>query len=185
MVTSDHGDEFGSRGGFGHAHENLYPELTHVPLVVRFPDALGIAPRRVAVPVQHVDLFPTLVGLLGLDPVKDLSGTNLLPLEALEGQPRLVFSSIGPWVAVRNRRYTIIGHFKGTRDDLFYDRSTDPLEQRPLSEVDREPDYLTLKRAAEAWYRVYRQNVDASPSNEPVPISDELRERLRSLGYVQ
>lgn len=36
-VTADHGEEFGERGSWGHAH-TLYPEQLHVPWVVSGPD---------------------------------------------------------------------------------------------------------------------------------------------------
>ena len=44
IITSDHGEEFLERGGFGHGH-NLFEEQLHVPLLVRFPGT-GMRGRR-------------------------------------------------------------------------------------------------------------------------------------------
>lgn len=84
IFNSDHGDEFCDRGQFGHAHKNLHPELTFVPFVIRFPNELGISPQRISVPVQNLDIFPTVLGVTGIPQTRRLSGRNLeLPSEGV------------------------------------------------------------------------------------------------------
>jgi hypothetical protein len=48
LFTSDHGEHFGERGLVGHGN-SLYPELLHVPLIVRNATA---APGRIAAPLS-------------------------------------------------------------------------------------------------------------------------------------
>ncbi len=62
VLTSDHGESLGERDCWGHGL-NLYQESLHVPLLIRGP---GIAPGTVEEPVQHLDLAPTLLDLVGL-----------------------------------------------------------------------------------------------------------------------
>jgi arylsulfatase A-like enzyme len=65
VVTSDHGEMFGEHGGIVSHGNALYLELTHVPLVMRYPRALP-AGVRVARPAPLRDLARTLVELAGL-----------------------------------------------------------------------------------------------------------------------
>ena len=59
-VTSDHGEEFGEHGRFGH-RETLYDEVLLIPLIVRFP--AKIAPGTVVrEQVRLIDVGPTLLG---------------------------------------------------------------------------------------------------------------------------
>jgi arylsulfatase A-like enzyme len=62
VVTADHGEEFGERDSWGHAH-TLWPEQLHVPLIVSGP---GIRPQRVATRVGIEDIAPTLAELAGV-----------------------------------------------------------------------------------------------------------------------
>jgi arylsulfatase A-like enzyme len=71
VITSDHGEEFGEHGIFGHG-ASLYSQLTHVPLILIPPAPSGssedryaeLRGRRIRVPVSHRDLPATLAGLL-------------------------------------------------------------------------------------------------------------------------
>lgn len=59
VVTGDHGEGLGEKGIQAHGY-HLYAPQTKVPFVARVP---GLSPRRVKVPVGHVDLAPTLLNL--------------------------------------------------------------------------------------------------------------------------
>jgi len=62
IVTADHGEEFGERGSWGHAH-TLYPEQLRVPLVVsgaRVPSR-GVVQQVVGLE----DIAPTIAALAG------------------------------------------------------------------------------------------------------------------------
>jgi arylsulfatase A-like enzyme len=66
VFTSDHGDLLGAHGGLQQKWHNGYDEALRVPFVVRGP---GIAARSggLDAPTSHVDLLPTLLGLVGAD----------------------------------------------------------------------------------------------------------------------
>ncbi|HSA55937.1 MAG TPA: sulfatase [Gemmatimonadaceae bacterium] len=73
VVTSDHGEEFGEHGQFGHGN-SLYLQSLHVPLIMAFPDRL---PRgaRVRTTVSLRDLPATILDVLDV-PV-DFPGSSL------------------------------------------------------------------------------------------------------------
>ncbi|MFH1844219.1 MAG: sulfatase [bacterium] len=76
LITSDHGEEFGERGSWGHAH-TLAPELLQVPWIVSGP---GVRAQTVTERVGLEDLAPTLAGLAGVsfDPVDGRDRTALI-----------------------------------------------------------------------------------------------------------
>lgn len=74
IVTSDHGEEFLEHGFIGHGG-NLHPEVLHVPLLVRGPGIRGR--RRIAAPVGHTDLMPTILSLLEIDSPTVMMGRDL------------------------------------------------------------------------------------------------------------
>jgi arylsulfatase len=84
-ITSDHGEELGERGSWGHAH-TLYAEQLRVPLVVSGP---GVRAARIAETVGLQDIAPTLaawggagLGGDGLDLSATLRDGALLPVRA-------------------------------------------------------------------------------------------------------
>jgi arylsulfatase A-like enzyme len=82
VLTSDHGEEFAEHGKL--AHEQVYHESLHVPLLIRLPGQS--AARRVSTLVQSIDIAPTLYELASIPPGgrPAMSGRSLAPL--LQGQ---------------------------------------------------------------------------------------------------
>lgn len=74
-ITSDHGEEFGEHGEFG--HKQLHAETLHVPLILRLPGDAR-AGTVVADTVSLVDLHPTLLRAAGLAPLDESVGVDLL-----------------------------------------------------------------------------------------------------------
>jgi arylsulfatase A-like enzyme len=75
VITSDHGEEFGEHGGTGHGR-TLHQEVLRVPLVIAAPGLL--APARVTTPASLLDVAPTVLELLGLEPVTTHRGVSLV-----------------------------------------------------------------------------------------------------------
>ncbi len=75
VVTSDHGEQFGEHGLGWHSN-SLYEQLTHVPLLIRYPARVP-AGARVSQQVTLRDLAATLADLAGLADARGLSGTSL------------------------------------------------------------------------------------------------------------
>ena len=116
VLTADHGEELLERGGIGHASTTLmsqpWPELVEVPLLIRFPDRRRAGERDPGL-VQQVDVLPSLLPLLGLEPEVAAPDVPLdgrdLSASWLEGLPRrsvpvLVHSSPCGWQCPPERR---------------------------------------------------------------------------------
>jgi arylsulfatase A-like enzyme len=75
VVTSDHGEEFGERQGFGHG-QSLHHEVIHVPLLIVAPSRVPSG-RVVPGSVSLRDLPATLVDLLDLEAGSPFPGRSL------------------------------------------------------------------------------------------------------------
>lgn len=86
VVLSDHGEAFGERGFEGHARA-VYPETTETPLIISLPFSL---PSGVVVETRttNVDVWPTLLDLMGLPDAREMDGRSRRPeiLAAARGQ---------------------------------------------------------------------------------------------------
>lgn len=75
IISADHGEAFGEHGMYKHAFE-VWDVLTRVPLIIKAPGAL---PKRISEGRTHIDLAPTIVDLMGLDPLDGFQGSSLVP----------------------------------------------------------------------------------------------------------
>jgi len=125
VVTADHGEQFGEHGLSWHSN-SLYEQLTHVPLIVRFPSRV---PAGVRVPrqVSLRDLAATLVDLAGFPDAKGLAGTSLAVAWQSPGTPTSAAISelsrgVNPDASALNAR----GDMRAVADDsLHYIRNGD------------------------------------------------------------
>src|SRR5258705_11354817 len=78
VIAADHGEAFLEHGREGHA-QDLYGEVTHVPLII-IPPFLLEPGVRVHATVSNADLWPTLLELVGLPPLPGADGRSLVPL---------------------------------------------------------------------------------------------------------
>ena len=91
VVTADHGESLGE--GFGdntiwYDHRFLYDPILHVPLVMRLPGMPQRSGERVAERVSLVDLAPTLLRHVGLNPAgQSADFADLLGASASGDQP--------------------------------------------------------------------------------------------------
>ena len=83
IITNDHGEELGERGHYGHGH-SLHQEMIRAPLLVHYPPVFRPG-ARVPDIVEHVDVVPTILDVLGLPPMRHVEGQSLLPL--VRGRP--------------------------------------------------------------------------------------------------
>ncbi len=75
IITGDHGEAFGEHGMYKHAFA-LWDVLLRVPLIIHVP---GANPVRIAPGRTHIDLGPTILDLMGLDPLEQFAGRSLVP----------------------------------------------------------------------------------------------------------
>jgi arylsulfatase A-like enzyme len=166
VVTSDHGEEFGEHGLFGHAQSLYRPEL-HVPLLIVDPRGSDRG-HSVPEPVSLRNLPATVVSLLGLDARSPFPGTPLLrggespspgadPVLA-EADPAVQFphsrapAKRGPMHSLVADGRVYIRNADG-REEL-YDLESDPDELRDLTGSPEGPPALERFRAI--WEQLRR-----------------------------
>jgi len=74
IITADHGEEFYDHGGFHHEIK-LYEELIHVPLIVFGKVIKACIIDKV---ISHIDLFPTILNILGIKKPNGWIGENFV-----------------------------------------------------------------------------------------------------------
>ena len=160
VVTSDHGEEFGERQGFGHG-QSLHHEVIHVPLLIVAPGR--VPPGRVVSGSASLrDLPATLVDLLELEagspfPGRSLVGRWLEPAGTAEGPVEPVLSEIvdrerqAPldWQPPRALIVDELLYIRNAdgRDEL-YDLAADPSETRNLAGIESSRTALARCRLA-------------------------------------
>ncbi len=187
VFLSDHGEEFFDHGGWNHG-KNLHAETLDFPLVVKFPGQSE--PRRVATPVQHIDVLPTILDYLGLPVPAEVEGVSFLDLAlgggaAPAGPPPPVYSHLhldgppyasivdGEWKLIQ-RRAEGAGFYS-----LLYRWRDDPRETEELSaELPIRAAVLAAKleeKLAETAHRIAPQEIELDP---------DLERELKALGYL-
>ena len=128
VVTSDHGELFDEHGLSGHAHD-LYRNVLHVPLLLRFPPSVP-AGIRVSAAVSLRDVPATILGLTALAgaSVPGRSLSTFWTNAAVGGSPALAEVTKAP--NVDNTYPTSKGPMKALLDDsTHYIRNGDNTEE--------------------------------------------------------
>jgi len=188
VFQSDHGEELWDHGEFEHGH-SMHRELLQVPLIISMPGALS--PRRVEEDVRMIDVFPTIMNLLGLELPEGLSGTSLVTLargelqdvhlvgfaeSILWGRPYAPFDEAKVLVA-EGWKY-VAGD--GDAPPELYHTSDDPGELNNLAEA--EPEVVAeLHRRLLAKYEAARGE---SAHSEVLEFDEAHQSQLEGLGYT-
>ena len=182
ILLSDHGEGLGDHGELEHAIF-LYDATIRVPLIVKLPGGRE-AGRRVPAPVQHIDLLPTLLDLTGAAPVEDLQGSSLRPLLDGDGaawpERGLYAEALYPryhfgWSELYALTTGQFRYIQAPREEL-YDLIADPGERENLA-AQRGRTVRDLRAALDALR-------GEGPIQTPAAVSDDVLQRLRSLGYL-
>jgi arylsulfatase A-like enzyme len=157
-ISADHGEEFREHGGVYHG-STLFDEQVRVPLLVRAPK---MAAHVVEAPVEVIDIAPTLLGLVGVQPPPSMRGRDLRALAAgrvKEDKP--VFS------AVLTKRMALRWPNKLIADLRFglfelYDLERDPNERKNLAE-ERPEQLARLRTDVYTWLDSLEAEQGVSP----------------------
>ena len=80
IFTSDHGEMMGAQGVRPKTKQVPFGESANVPFLLRYPAVTGNTGRMVQMPINTIDIFPTLLGLAKLKVPKTCEGDDLSPL---------------------------------------------------------------------------------------------------------
>lgn len=196
ILTADHGDEFMEHSDMGHRH-SLYQEVIHIPFILKLPSAQSsnILNNRIDDYVSIIDIMPTIIDVSGIALPKKLEGLSLCPLiygksgiSRPEIYAELFYSRIGiHQVSVIEERFKLIYYLDHPEREELFDLVRDPGEKDNLlkhesGEFRAVEERLFEKiepRIKKAWGLLKQTTV------RPEEYKKELRERLKSLGYIQ
>jgi len=192
IITADHGEEFGEHGRkMGHGR-TLYSEVLRVPLIFYNKDVTK-EERKIKSRVRLIDLAPTVLDLAGIPKPKLIDGVSLkreITEKVLtESGDLQAISQVGLNDLIKNKNLISIidGDYKYIHDSIsgkeeLYNLENDPKERINLAKSAPETlaefrkirdNYMSTKRLA--IKRVV-------PDDE---FNKELKEQLRSIGYLQ
>ncbi len=180
IFTGDHGESLGQHEELTHAFF-AYNTTIWVPLIISIP---GIKSGIIDQPVSHVDIFPTVCDVLGIDKPSFLQGSSLYP--ALKGQElpkRLIyFESLYPYYS---RGWAPLWGFIDEGEKFI--ESPIP-ELYDLGKDFDESNNLAKKKNLDGYREKlaqFMETLSLPQKNKSIKSIDrEALERLRSLGYV-
>ncbi len=182
VLWGDHGWHLGDHGLWC-KHTN-FEHATRSPLIIADPSA---TPGSTSIPVETLDIFPTLCALTGVSPEPTLQGKSLVPI--LEGEEPEKRYAVSQWpkrekngmgYTLRTERYRYTEWYKeyeSTRprsdDNLLaselYDYAEDPLESKNL--VDDKEYAVVLAEHQELLHGFLDAQVGtAMPSASALPL---------------
>lgn len=135
VITADHGEEFLDHGTFGH-FPKLYDELIHIPLIIKGPNLPK--GKKIDKLVQHLDIAPTILDMLGFSVPGSFLGENLFEETERQGIISEISNEVNKnkidlsklKVTYRSAEWKYI--YSAEREDEFYNLKEDPIEERNL-----------------------------------------------------
>ncbi len=180
VLTGDHGESLGEHGELTHNYF-AYNSTLWAPLIISGP---GIESRRIAEYVCHVDIFPTVCDILGMEKPPFLQGVSLLPsMEGKKIAERVIyFESLDPYynmgLAPLRGFIEKEGKFFDSPLPEFYDLKSDFNEKSNIiQKINKEKYEERLKKLME---ELSSEQADDSARR----MDQETRKKLRSLGYI-
>ena len=204
IVVADHGEIIGEHGFLGH-ELNVWEGVLRVPLLVRFPKGLP-AGLRVAEPVQTVDIFPTILRLVGIEEgevATNLQGRILPPLGSAVADRPIFVEYMRPLLTlelmkkfrpefngeVYDKIYRVIIKegmkyvWSSDGGKGLYDLAADPEEK--VSITDQSGQAALLDEELHNWHSSFTHYNWEKDAGTFRPPDRQTYEQLKSLGYMQ
>ncbi len=198
ILTADHGESLGRDNYWDHMN-SLYEEVIKVPLIIRLPGNPKTPPGRITYQTSMTDLTPTILNLLEIRDKTRMEGLDLFggavrnreyvfsQRRHIDGQddpavrdekPRENFE-YGDKYAVRTNDMKYLHLTRG--EDELYDLKNDPGEKNNLLKTRTD-----MRKVADRYRKVLMDWLKDTPlkSKQNVQIDEDVKEKLKSLGYV-
>jgi arylsulfatase A-like enzyme/Tfp pilus assembly protein PilF len=192
LLTADHGEGMGEHKEHTHGFF-AYDSTLHVPLIIRPANPFGKG-KAIGDLAQSIDIAPTILRLVGLQPPEEMQGRSLAGLlkpknNSTEAQPDAVnrqgyFETFYPlrqfgWSELRGIRTARYKFIEAPKPEL-YDLSADPYEKRNRYE-DQQAVANQLREMLQEQVAKY---VPTGELRQGRPLDPETLQMLQSLGYV-
>jgi arylsulfatase A-like enzyme/Flp pilus assembly protein TadD len=177
ILLSDHGEGLGEHEYREHG-PFLYREALQVPLLVKLPQSQR-AGTAVSRGVQLIDILPTVVDLLDLDPPEGIRGQSLLAEEPEDSPGRYLYSETYyprlhfGWSDLASVIRYPYQYIHGPDPEL-YNLETDPGQEQNILSTERRI-YGELKQELETYDRALQA---------PMEVDEETRSKMAALGYI-
>lgn len=192
-VLADHGQGLGDHGWW--RHRLIYQEQIHIPLILRLPGG----PRGVSVEAQvrNIDVFPTVLEVVGLPVADDVEGLSLVDLArgGSEPEPRIGYAEalntlegrVADSLPQRHRdllfsvqdgRWKLIHHEAEPERSELYDLKNDPRELKNVLAQHPE-EHARLMGILD---RLGARRIELGDVDE---LDPEVRAQLEALGYLE
>ncbi len=163
VLTSDHGEEFYEHGAWEHGH-SLFQEIIHVPLIVKLPDNKS-AGAVLNGTCSHVDILPTILELVGINPWQHLQGISLAPPIKSSGNEWPGNPAISDFKSQKNYLSSYIDgqkkviHIETPDKNIWYmfDLEKDPQEIKSIHD-ENNPDQDKMKIKMKERINHYKKN---------------------------
>lgn len=207
VVLSDHGESLGEHGVWFNHGDDLYDPTLHIPLFLRFPGRIP-AGARVPGVVEMVDVVPTVLELVGEPGDSALDGRSRVGAweqPGLSGVARsMAFDRAAnvrgresgqiqrpTWRMVGLRGPSSLYVFREAADEELYEAAPGEAAYTPMPETssigvfgasaDGAATLEALERQAQLLLNAGAHGVERSG----VELSEEDREKLKALGYLE
>ncbi|MCL4338654.1 sulfatase-like hydrolase/transferase [Patescibacteria group bacterium] len=184
ILTSAHAEEFMEHGDWGHKNKLFNTNLT-IPFIMSIPT---ISNRHINDLIQNIDLYPTLLGLIGVEKPSYLQGIDLSDL--IYGLPdakkeNYVISQIPyadpPLASISDGQWKLIVNTKINKAISLFNLVTDAKEQKNVA--DNNPE-ITDRLLQELDKIMNNKNTKPIKKfNFPDWINDEERRKIIKEGY--
>lgn len=161
IYSADHGDMCGSHRMMD-KHYVLYDDIVRVPFIIRWPARIEEGSQCDSFVYNCLDLPPTVLEVLGLEPGEDFAGRSLLPLlsgEKVEDWRKEVVSTyngqqFGLYTQrmIRDDRWKYI--WNTTAEDELYNLEEDPWELNNLIHT-RDYDGLVSEMREKLYHELF------------------------------
>ncbi len=189
VLTSDHGEELWETHRFGHGF-SLHNSVIHVPLLIRLPTGAA-RPVSINSIVSNMDILPTLIDYLELDPINESAGQSLMDFlkrKKPDEKPETAFSYLdnkqnqdfqqifravlhGPWKALH----------VDPNNKALYNLENDPQENQNIYTQHPVLAEKLLKKFMD--FEIHCSHYFSEQVK--IELDDQQIESLKSLGYIR
>lgn len=187
IVTADHGESFGEHDLY--FDRDSYEITSRVPLIIVPPESVSFPRGRRDELVGSIDIAPTILAAVGLEPNGGMSGTRLdrvIRDRTFFRVHQFSQDEATASISVRTRRHHLIerifgreGRFFLTKDREVYDVIADPSESTNLAGAGLEAEARLLRELEVS------RLAETLEGHEASILDEESLEALRALGYVE
>lgn len=132
LSNHDYNDHF-LENGHG---ENIFDFATNVPFIIYNSE---ICSEEIEAQVRQVDIFPTLLDLIGADKPENIDGKSLLPPDEVNDRDAYIracgtsLKSNKNWIkGIRSKKWKYVEYYNRTWNSELYNLKNDPKELNPV-----------------------------------------------------